>query len=166
MSDYINVDLNANHETPKFPLGTLGSDNGGKDVFKYCKYNDGDGAGTPVVGYYCVGLDSGYPDGEVTDDVNSATIKAIIKKPGGFMQRVMTDGYCGWFQVWGRNRQNITTPNDVAQGNQLMAHATSTGTVSNHDDTAAPVIAVALEDDGTTTATVLDPGQAFIMIER
>lgn len=165
-ADYVNVELGANHASPKFPLGTLGSDNGGKDVFKYGKFNDGDGATAAVPGHYCVGLDAGYPEGEYTNDPNSSTIAAILQRAGGFIQAVVSDGNFGWFQTWGRNRQVIITDGSVAQGEQLMAHATTTGGVDTHDAAAKKVIGVALEADGTTSANQLDIGQVMIEIER
>lgn len=165
-ADYVSVNLDANDENPEFPLGTLGSDDGGKTVFEYIKFNDGDGASAAVAGHLVVGLDSGYPDGEVTNDNNSATITAVLQDPRGFLQRVVTDLYHGWAQCWGRNRQVIITDGSVGQGEILMAHATTTGGVDTHDASAAAEIGVALEADGTTSANQLDVGQVKIKIRR
>ena len=165
-ADYVNVELGANHSSPKFPLGTLGSDNGGKDVFEYIKHNEGDGAGAIVAGHLAIGLDAGYPDGEVTNDPNSATIKALLQNPRGYYQAVLTTAYYGWVQTWGMNRQVIITDGSVAQGERLMAHATTTGGVDTHDAAAKADIGIAKEADGTTSANQLDIGQVKIEIRR
>jgi len=163
-ADYIAIDPLSNDAEAQFPLGTLGSDDGGKTVFEYVKFNDGDGNTAAAAGQLVVGLDAGYPNGEVTNDNDSGTIKAILQDGRGFLQAVITNLYYGWAQCWGRNRQDITTDNAVTQGQQLMAHATTTGGVDSHDDTAATVLGTALEADGTTTATILDVGQVMIKI--
>jgi hypothetical protein len=165
-ADYVNVNLDANDKEPEFALGTLGSDNGGKDVFEYVRHNEGDGAGAIVAGHLAVGLDAGYPDGEVTNDPNSATIKALLQDPRGFFQRVVTTAYYGWVQCWGMNRQVIITDGSVAQGELLMAHATTTGGVDTHDAAAKTVVGIAKEADGTTSANQLDIGQVKITIRR
>jgi len=165
-ADYVNVDLAANHKTPEFPMGTLGSDNAGKDVFEYIRHNQGDGAGAIVAGHLATGLDAGYPDGEVTNDNNSATIAALLQNPRGFYQAVLTTAYYGWVQTWGMNRQVIITDGSVAQGDRLMAHATTTGGVDTHDAGAKADIGIAKEADGTTSANQLDVGQVKIEIRR
>lgn len=163
-ADYVNVNVDANDATPEFPLGTLGSNDGGKNVFEYVRFNDGDGNTAAVAGHLVVGLDSGYPDGEVTNDPNSATITAITQDPRGFLQRVITNLYYGWAQCWGRNKQVIITDNAVTQGQRLMAHATTSGGVDTHAGGAEADLGVALEADGDTIATQLDIGQVRITI--
>ena len=165
-ADYVNIDPTYFSAEPEFALGTLGSDDGGKTVFEYVKFNDGDGNTAAVAGHLLVGLDSGYPDGEVTNDNNSSTIKAILQDPRGFIQAVVTNLYYCWAQCWGRNRQVIITDGSVAQGEILMAHATTTGGVDTHDASAAAEVGVALEDDGTTSANQLDAGEVKIKIRR
>lgn len=163
-ANYVNVNLDANDLIPEFPLGTLGSNDGGKIVFEYIKFNDGDGPVTAVAGHLVCGLDSGYPDGEVCNDYNSSSIKILLTDPRGFLQRVLTDGYYGWAQCWGRNKQVIITDQSVAQDEELMVHATTDGAVDSHDDTAAKVVGIALETDGDTIAAQLDVGQVKITI--
>lgn len=161
---YLNIDSTVNQENAEFELGALGSDDGEKTLFEYIKFNDGDDAMAAVAGHLVVGLDAGYPDGEATNDPNSATIKAITQHPKGLLQAVLTDGYFGWAQCWGRNRKAIITDGNVAQGERLMPHATTTGGVDTHSAGAVADIGVALEADGTTSANQLDIGQAFIQI--
>ena len=163
-ADYVNVNLDANDEKPEFPLGTLGSNDGGKNVFEYVKFNDGDGNTAAVAGHLVMGLDTDYPDGEVTNDNNSSTIKVILQDPRGFLQRVITNLYHGWAQCWGKNKQVIITDQGVAQGERLMPHATTTGGIDTHSAGAVADIGVALEDDGDTSAAQIDIGQVKITI--
>jgi len=165
-ADYVNVNLDANDAKAENVLGTLGSDDGGKTVFEYVQFNDGDGNTAAVAGHLVVGLDSGYPEATVTNDPNSATIAAITQDPRGFLQRVLTNLYYGWAQCWGRNRQVIITDGSVAQGERLMAHATTSGGVDTHSGGAVKDIGVALEADGTTSANQLDAGEAMIQIRH
>lgn len=134
--------------------------------YRYIKFNAGDGAATGVVGHLVVGLDTGgnFEFWEGTNDLNSATIKAILQRAFGFLQAALTDGAGGFVQFEGSNKQVILTDNGVSQGEQLMAHASTTGAVDSHDNTAATVLGTALEADGTTAATQLDAGQAHIKI--
>ena len=162
--EYINIDPTYFSAEPEFPLGTLGTDDGGKTIYEYVRFNDGDGNTAAAAGQLVVGLDSEYPDGEVTNDNNSNTIKAILNDPRGFLQAVVTNLYYCWVQCWGRNVQDITTDNGVGQNERLMPHATTTGGVDTHDAAAKADIGVALEADGTTTSTILDAGQARITI--
>jgi len=162
-ADYVNVNLDANDVTQAFPLGTLGSDDGGKTVFEYVKFNNGDGAVTVVAGHLAVGLDSGYPDGEVTNDPNSATIAALDQDPRGFLQRVVTDLYYGWIQTWGRNRQICITSGAINQGETVMAHATTTAAIIAHDASAVPIVGIALE---AASGNELQIGELKITIRR
>ena len=146
----------------KFPLGALHEDLMGRK-FRFMKYNDGDDAVTPVAGYLAWGLDTGDEQWEVTCDYDSSTIKVLSKDPKGFAQAAFTDGSYGWFQTYGYNRKNITTDGNVAQNERLMGGAAN-GAVDSWA-TGSEQIAIAREDDGTTTSTILDPGEAFITIE-
>jgi len=153
-----NVDLDKVYTSKDFPLGAECEDEQGRE-YVFCKYNAGDGADTVVAGYLAVGLDSAYPEFEVTCDLNSATIPAIRGRPVGFAQAVFTDGTYGWFQKKGRNRQAILTDQSVAQGELLMAFATTAGEVDTHDASAIASCGVALEDD---TVAALAIGQVYI----
>lgn len=161
MGDYGNYDLDKIYADQEFPLGAKVEDQLGR-VFKFIKYNDGDGTVTPTAGYLAIALDSAYPPHEATCDYDSSTIAAIANLIEGFVQAALTDGSYGWVQVWGPNRQSILTDGDVAQGELLMKHATTDGGVDTHDNTAQKVVGVALEAD---TSTALTAGQAFITIE-
>jgi len=162
-ADYVNVELGANHSSPKFPLGTLGSDNGGKDVFEYIKHNDGDDNTAIVAGHAAVGLDAGYPDGEVTNDPNSATVAAIDQDARGFYQAVLTTTYYGWIQTWGRNRAACVTTGTINQGEAVMASPTADGTILAHDASAVPIMGIALE---AASGNALAIGQLKITIRR
>jgi len=161
MGDYGNYDLDKIYADQEFPLGAKVEDQA-KRVFKFVKYNDGDGDVDGVAGYLSIGLDSAYPSHEATCDYNSATVAGIPNLIEGFLQAALTLATFGWAQVWGPNRQSILTDGDVAQGELLMKHASTDGGVDSHDNTAQKVVAVALEDD---TSTALTAGQAFITIE-
>jgi len=164
-ADYVDINLDANDATPKFPLGTLGSDDGGKTIFEYGKLNAD--ADTVVAGHLACGVDSAFPDGEVTNDNNAAF--ANRNDPRGFFQRVVTAKYCGWLQCWGRNRQVIITDQGVTQFQVLYAHATTSGGVESAADpanSAQVILGTALEDDGDTTAAQIDVGQVKIKIRR
>lgn len=145
-ANYVNLNVDDNDAgAGKFPLGTLGSNDGGKTIFERIKFNDGDGGDAAVAGHLIVGLDSGYPDGEVTNDPNSATITAHDQDPRGFLQRVITDLYYGWAQCWGRNKQVVITSGTINAGATVMAHPTIVGAVIAHDASAVPEVGVALE---------------------
>ena len=165
-ADYVNVLLEANDKIPEFTIGTLGSNDGGKNVFEYIRHNAGDGAVAIVKGHLATGLDAGYPDGEVTNDNNSSSIKALLQNSRGFYQAVLTNLYYGWIQTWGMNKEVIITDGSVSQGERLMAHATTTGGVDTHDAGAKADIGIAKETDGDTSANQLDKGQVKIEIQR
>ena len=165
-ADYVNIDPATFTAEPEFPIGTLGSDNGGKDVFEYIRLNAD--ADTVVAGHLAVGLDSGFADGEVTNDNNAAF--ANRNDPRGFFQAVLTATLrYGWVQCWGRNRQVIITDQGVSQFQVLYAHVSTTGAVDSQDDPADAVevvLGTALETDGDTSAAQLDVSQAKITIRR
>lgn len=162
MGDYGNYDLDKIYTTPKFPLGAKVEDQAG-GVYIFVKYNAGDGAVDAVAGRLAIGLDSGYPDNEVTMDYSSSTITAIPKNPKGFFQAALTDGTYGFLQTRGRNRKDMLTDGGVTQGDELMKHATTDGAVDTHDDTARKTVAIALETDDASS--LLQEGQADITIE-
>jgi hypothetical protein len=149
----------------EFRLGEVVTDTAGNE-YRFIKFNAGDGAATGTVGHLVVGLDTGgnFDFWEGTNDLNSATIKAILQRAFGFLQAALTDGAYGFVQKSGPNKQVILTDGSVAQDQQLMAHASTTGAVDSHDNTAATVLGTALEADGTTSANQLDAGQVDIRI--
>lgn len=149
------------YTTQDFPLGAKVEDQAGR-VFKYVKYNDGDGDVDGVAGQLVVGLDSAFADNEVTMDYSSTTVPAVPAEPAGFLQAALTHGTYGWVQTWGDNMVAMLTDGSVAQGERLMKHATTDGGVDTHDDTSAIVVAIAKEAD---TGTALAAGQAKIVLE-
>lgn len=161
MGDYGNYDLDRIYTKQTHPLGCKVEDQAGR-VFQYVKYNDGDGDVDAVAGQLGVGLDSAFPAHELTMDYDSATVPAMAASVGGFFQAALTHGTFGWVQVHGPNRIAALTDGGVAQGERLMKHATTDGGIDTHDDTAAKVLGVALEDD---TGTALGVGEMFITIE-
>jgi hypothetical protein len=165
-ADYVNIDPAVFTAEAEFPIGTLGSDNGGKDVFEYVRLNAD--ADTVVAGHLVVGVDSAFPDGEVTNNNNAAF--AIRNDPRGFLQAVLTATLRhGWAQCWGRNRQVIITDQGVTQDQVLYAHASTTGAIDSQDGPSAAVetiLGVSLEDDGDTSAAQIDVGQVKITIRR
>ena len=115
-----------------------------------------------VAGQLVVGLDSAYPQEECTMDYDSSTVPAIAAKPVGFLQAALTNGTFGWVQTWGKNKVAALTDGGVSQGERLMKHATTDGGLDTHDDTAAIVVGIALEDD---TGTALGVGEMDIRLE-
>ena len=124
------------------------------NTFEFVKYNAGDGAADGVAGLGTVGLDSAYPDGEVTADVNSATIPAITQDVRGILMAALTDGDYGFVQKTGRNRIAMLSDGTVAQGNRLTIHTTTTGAVKPKAAATAADIGVALEADAATVLAV------------
>lgn len=158
---YRNIDRTLIYQSDEFPLGALGTDQDG-NLYRFIKYNDGDGApGSTTAGYLLVYLDTGFDRWEATDDLNSSTIKAVLQAPAGFVQAALTDGEYGWAQISGYNKVAMLTDEGISQGEQLMAHATTTGAVDSHDAAAKAVVGVALEAD---TVAALSAGQALITI--
>lgn len=160
MGDYGNYDLDKIYTTQEFPLGAKVEDQCGR-VFKFVKYNDGDNDVVGVAGYLAVGLDSAYPAHEVTCDFASATVPAMTATESGFLQAALTNGTFGFVQTWGPSRKAMLTDENVDQGERLMRHSTN-GAVIQHDNTAAKVVAIALEADAVAVQAV---GTAFITIE-
>ena len=161
MGDYGNYDLDKIYTTREFPLGAKVEDN--DCVYKFVKYNAGDGPVVGVAGRLVIALDSAYPNHEVTMDYSTATITGIPNLPEGFLQAALTDGTYGWAQTWGANRKDMLTDGGVTQGQLLMKHATTDGAVDSHDDTAQKVVAVAKEADDASS--LMQEGTAFITIE-
>jgi hypothetical protein len=157
----------------EFRLGQVVSDSAG-NLYRFIKFNYGDGQTTAVAGHLIIGLDNGTAgDGndfwEGTNDPNSAGATraadvTVLQRAFGFCQAALTDGSYGFVQISGPNKQVILTDNAVAQNDLLMAHATTTGAVDTHDAAAKTVVGIALEADGTTAATQLDAGQVDIRI--
>lgn len=156
-----NVDLDMIYDDDKtFPLMAETEDEQGR-VYRYVKYNQGDGSVDGVAGRIVVGLDSAYPDGEVTMDYSSSTINVVPQDIKGALQAALTDGKCGWAQKTGRNRVALLTDSGVSQDDLLMKHATTDGALDTHDGSAAVIVGVALEDD---TGSALSAGQANLTI--
>lgn len=148
----MNAILDAAYTRQEFGLGSrIKFDDGREYVF--CLFNAGDGAASASAGQIAVLLDSAYSRFEVTNDVNSSTIAAINSAPVGIFLATIADGEYCWIQAKGKNKSAMTTDGDVAQGERLMVHATTTGGVDTHDDTSKPIVGVALEaDSGTSLA--------------
>lgn len=155
-----NYDLDKIDTEQRFNLGER-LDLDGR-VYRYIKFNAGDGAADATAGHLITGLDSAYDYWEGTNDNNSSAITAVLQRPIGFVQAALTDGDFGWVQTRGPNRQAILTDGSVAQGEMLMPHATTTGGVDTHDAAAKAKLGVALEAD---TGTALAVGQVSIEIE-
>ncbi len=152
----INPDIDKIYDEQEFPLNTPYRDNGGRE-FVYLKYNEGDDGIDAVAGYFGIGLDSAYPDGEVTCDYSSSTVAALANDGRGWAQAAFTDGKFGWWQTKGRNRKALLTDAGVTQGQRLMKHATTDGAVDSW--ASGQALGVALEVD---TATALAIGQAYL----
>ena len=119
-----NADLDRIYDSQDFDLGAIYMDNQGRK-FRFCKYNQGDHSVAAVAGRLGIGLDSAYPDWEVTMDYASGTITAIGNDQKGFFQAALTDEKYGWLQVTGKNKKAGLTDGSVAQGELLMKHAGS-----------------------------------------
>lgn len=158
---YGNIDRTRIYTRQVFPLGAKVEDQLGR-VYKFIKYNDGDGDVVGVAGQLVVGLDSAFPFEECTMDYSSSTVPAIAAKPVGALQAALTNGTFGWVQTWGPNRIAALTDGGVAQGERLMKHATTDGGLDTHDDTAAIVVGIALEAD---TGTALAAGELEYRLE-
>lgn len=161
MTMYGNWDRTKIYTSQEFPLGAKVPDQQGR-VFKFVKYNDGDGDVDGVAGQLVIGLDSAYPQEECTMDYDSSTVTRVAAKPVGFLQAALTHGTFGWVQTWGKNKIAALTDGDVAQGERLMKHATTDGGIDTHDDTSAIVVGIALEAD---TGTALAADQMDIRLE-
>jgi len=132
-------------DTRKYKLGSRVEDVNGNE-FILLLYNEGDGAEEGTEGHHVCFLDSAFTPYEVTADNNSATIKALLNRPGGQLQATAADGERIWAQYKGYSRKATIADAAVAQNQRLMLHATTAGGV----DTSAGVVAeigVALEDD-------------------
>lgn len=168
MARVIDADLDMIYTEQEFPLGTLTEPDAQNRTFIFLKYNDGDGDVDAVEGYLGVQTDTGLPVHEVTCDyTEGGTVTIIPLLPRGFAQAAFTNGTYGWWQIYGPNRKDMKTDEGVAQGQRLMKSANQAldGEVDSWA-TGSAQIAVALEADGTTTADILDPGQAFITIAQ
>ena len=154
------VDLDRRDTVQQYPLGALYEDPLVGTKFRYMKFTEGTAAVDATVGHVVIW------DGAVADWTNTLDVSdEAVTMPAGFAQAAFSNNEFGWFQTAGPNRKNITTDGGVAAHEKLVVHTTD-GTV----DTMAAgeehhVVGVALADDGTTTATVLDPYQAYIELE-
>ena len=113
-------------EGPEFKLGTVHRAYDGK-AYKYVQFNDGVGNVASVAGnfayYYAVsGVSAGQYDIVTMDVTDSGNIGA------GVFQAVIADGGYGWIQTKGV--ATLTTALvSGADGNALMASATTDGTL-------------------------------------
>jgi len=158
-----NIDLNSNHQVPKFKIGALGTDNDETDIFEYVRFDNGTGNVTAVAGHLVVGCDAGSPNALVTNDPSSATPAALEQDPRGFLQTVLTDQYYGWAQTWGRNRQIVVVSGAISKGATAMAHPTTDAAVVAHDASAVPSVGVALE---AAAGSEFQIGEFLIKIKR
>jgi len=124
------------------------------NTFEFVKYNEADGLADAVAGYIAVGLDSGFPDGEVTADVDSTGVTAWVQDVRGIFMAALTDEDYGFVQKTGRNRIAMLSDGTVAAGNRLTAHTTTTGAVKPKVAATAADIGVALEADAATVLAV------------
>lgn len=160
MAKVVNAELDTIYDDGNdFALGSEYEDESGR-VYVFVKYNDGDGNVAGAAGLLVVGLDSAFPEFEVTADLNSATVPALVNLPRGFLQAALTLGKFGWAQKKGRNRKAITTDGSVDQGEALVP-TTGDGTVAGTASAAINDVGIALETDSGTT---LAAGYAFINI--
>lgn len=157
MSDYAgNYILDKRYTSMEYPLGQKVED--AQRIFKFVKYNDGDGNDNAPVGGLSLHLEDGYPAGSVTADLNSSTIDVIENKSGGFIQAALQNDEYGWSQVWGKNRKALIMAGTVAVNGKLYPNVgvvggvTTTGTVEH--------VAIARK-----AGTTLDVDEAFITIE-
>jgi hypothetical protein len=152
MADVINADLDMAHDTQMFQLGAKYTED--RNSFRYVQYNEGDGAVDGVAGRLVIGLDSGYPDWEVSMDYSTAVITGIPNDPRGMLQVALTDGQFGWAQTGGRNRvAGIAGAGAVAQGAILMKHAATDGAIDTW--AAGKRVGVALEAKGAANAMAI-----------
>ena len=154
------VNLDAIDSKQQHPLGHKYEDPLSFSIFRYIKYDNGTDNLTPSVGDGTVWFDTTL--GKATSDYSDAS----VTQPAGFLQAALTDAKFGWIQTRGINRKDITTDTGVVDNNKLVLDSANDGHVDTMlDGEEEQVVAVALKDDGDTTETVLDAGQAFIEIE-
>lgn len=160
-----NADLDRIYTKREFELGARFKDEQARE-FVFIKMNTGDGAVTNVAGYLAVALNSSYPDYEVTTDLDSATIKALVNMPIGFIQAVLTNGTYGWAQYKGKNRKAMSTDGGADAGDLMFAEgSTNVGRVATGANNAACTytkVAVAMAADSGNSQAI---GTAFIDID-
>lgn len=129
-------------------------------IYRYIKYNAGDGTVTGAAGLAIWGLDSAYDPFEGTPDGDSSTIPVLLNRPLGFLMSVPADGEYCWAQKYGISQKDITTGGGVAQG-EILIGTTGDGVVDGvaANATTSKAMGEALEADSGTT---LAAGNAFI----
>ena len=160
MGRYIGVDLDKIYADQKFPLGGKTEADPLGRVYRFGRYYAGTDTVEGVAGQLGIGLDSAYPEGSATMDYSGAGLPQLANKPYGFLQAAFTDLTYGWYQIEGPNRLPMLTDNGVAQGDNLMKHATTDGAVDTH--TGDPKITGTANEADTGTA--LAAGEATISI--
>lgn len=145
-----------------YPLGTVisrgttGTD--GERRFKLVLQEDGDS----TVGNLAIYTtdDNGY-EISVTNGENTAD----NNQPAGLIITAITDGDAGWVQTYGLSLVDIVTDGNAEAGDDLIPHSTTDGAVIEYipgTDAPAESLGHALNDDGTTSASVLDVGEVFL----
>jgi hypothetical protein len=157
LSDYAgNYLLDKRYTKAEFPLGQKVEEAG--RVYKFVKYNDGDGNDNAPVGGLSLHLEDGYIPGSVTCDLDSSTIDVIENKSGGFIQPALRNDEYGWSQVWGPNRKALVLAGTAAVNGKLYPNTAVVGGVT----TTGTVEHVAIARKAGTTLGV---DEAFITIE-
>jgi hypothetical protein len=132
MSEYVDNYIRTKRYTKmEFPLGAKAQE--GQRVYKFVKYNSGDGDDDGVAGGHCLHLEDGYGAGEVTCDQDSATIDVIENKSGGFLQAALEDGEYGWSQVWGPIKIAPTMAGTAAVNGKLYPNTAVVGGITTTD---------------------------------
>lgn len=157
MSEYVNnYLLDKRYTKMEFPLGDKCKV--GQRIFKFVKYDDGDGDNDGVAGGHTLHLEDGYGAGVVTCDQDSSTIDVIENKSGGFLQAALENEEYGWSQIWGPNRKALILAGTAAVNGKLYPNTAVVGGVT----TSGSVEHVAI---ARKAGTSLGVDEAFICVE-
>lgn len=138
MPEYVNNFIRTKRYTSmEFALGSKAMEN--QRVYKFVKYNDGDGNDNGVAGGLSLHLEDGYSAGEVTCDSDSATIDVTPNKSGGFLQGAFQNVEYGWSQVWGPNKIAPVMAGTAAVDQLLYPSITVVGGITTTNTGFTPV---------------------------
>jgi len=158
MPEYVNNFIRTKRYTSmEFALGSKAMEN--QRVYKFVRYNSGDGDDDGVAGYHSLHLEDGYSAGEVTCDQDSSTIDVTVNKSGGFLQAALQDEEYGWSQVWGPIKIAPTMAGTAAVDDLYYPDTTVVGGIQKADSTHRAV-AIARK-----AGTNLDVDELFVIIE-
>ena len=167
MAKVSNVILDKIYDTMDFALGFKFEKANDTEIYRFIKYNYGDGTVDGIAGYVVYPVGSDTTDAvpwEVTMDYSSATILAMSNTGAGHLQAALTHGKFGFIQTKGINRKAAKTGGSVT-AESYMVPASTDGTLENMTDPGneEKVCGVAKADDDASSW--LQPGELMIQCE-